>query len=43
VDLLVEAVQSNSEPGDRVLAYENLPMLYFAADRLPAADRSWLS
>jgi hypothetical protein len=43
VDLLVEAVQSNSEPGDRILAYENLPMLYFAADRLPAADRSWVS
>jgi len=43
VDFLVEAVKSNSRPGGRILAYENLPMLYFLTDRLPATNRSWVT
>lgn len=43
VDQLVEAVVSRSEPGDRILAYENLPMMYFLTDRLPATHHTWIS
>lgn len=42
VDRLVEAVKLNSEAGDRILAYENLPMLYYLTDRLPSTSATWL-
>ena len=42
-DQLIEAVKSNSEPGDRILAYENLPMLYYLTDRLPSVKTTWLT
>ena len=42
VDRLVEAVELNSEAGQRILAYENLPMLYYLTDRLPSTNISWL-
>lgn len=43
VDELIEAVKSNSQPGDRILAYENMPMLYFLTDRLPSTQTTWLT
>lgn len=43
VDQLVDAVELNSEAGGRVLAYENLPMLYYLTDRLPATNATWLT
>jgi hypothetical protein len=42
VDRLVEAVRLNSESGDRILAYEGLPMLYYLTDRLPSTNKTWL-
>lgn len=43
LDRLVAAVERNSKPGDRILAYENLPMLYFLTGRLPATNTTWVS
>jgi len=43
VDRLIEAVKINSEAGDRILAYENLPMLYYLTDRLPSTTATWLT
>jgi len=43
VDRLIEAVKLNSEAGDRILAYENLPMLYYLTDRLPSTTATWLT
>jgi len=43
VDRLIEAVKLNSEAGDRILAYENLPMLYYLTDRLPSTTKTWLT
>ncbi len=43
VDQLVDAVKLNSKAGDRILAYENLPMLYYLTDRLPSTNIAWLS
>jgi len=43
VDRLVDAVKANSKAGDRILAYENLPMLYYLTDRLPSTSVSWVS
>lgn len=43
IDKLVEAVKQNSQPGDRILAYETLPMLYYLTDRLPATNTTFLS
>ena len=42
VDRLAEAVELYSEPGDRILAYENLPILYYLTDRLPSTRTTWL-
>jgi hypothetical protein len=43
VDKLVTAVELNSKAGDRILAYENLPMLYYLTDRLPSTSLTWLT
>ena len=43
VDRLVDAVKLNSKAGDRILAYENLPMLYYLSDRLPSTNMTWLT
>lgn len=43
VDQMVEAVVARSKPGDRILAYENLPMMYFLTDRLPSTHHTWIS
>ena len=43
IDLLVQAVKLNSQPGDRILTYENLPMLYYLTDRLPATNATWVT
>ncbi|MFA5401196.1 MAG: hypothetical protein WC359_12185 [Dehalococcoidia bacterium] len=43
LDGLVAAVEHNSSPGDRILAYENLPMLYFLTDRPPSTNTTWIS
>lgn len=36
VDRLVKAVKRNSEAGHRILACENLPVLYYLTDCLPS-------
>ncbi|MFA5078404.1 MAG: hypothetical protein WC541_02850, partial [Dehalococcoidia bacterium] len=43
LDRLVAAIEHNSAPGDRILAYENLPMLYFLTDHLPSTNTTWIS
>ena len=43
LDSLVAAVERNSSSGDRILAYENLPMLYFLTNRLPSPNTTWVS
>jgi len=42
LDSLVAAVDRYSSPGDRILAYDHLPMLYFLTNRLPSTNTTWL-
>lgn len=42
LDQLVNAVRTYSEPKDRILAYEDIPILYYLADRLPSPKFTWV-
>lgn len=41
IDSLVDSVERNSEAGDRILVYHQLPMLYYLTDRLPSTNITW--
>jgi len=42
IDSLVDAIDRNSEVGDRILVYYQMPMLYYLTDRLPSTHITWL-
>ena len=43
IDSLVDAVESNSEHGDRILSYYWMPWLYYSTHTLPSTHMTWLA
>lgn len=43
IDQLVSSIELHSQPGDRILAYENIPMLYYLSERLPSTNLTWIT
>ena len=43
INQVISAVKLYSRTGDRILAYGNLPMLYFLTDRLPSTRTTWVN
>jgi hypothetical protein len=41
-EALLSIIEANSKPQDMLLAYNNIPMIYYASNRRPAFDIPWL-
>ena len=43
IDCLVDAVERNSNVGDRILAYYDVPWVYGLTNRLPSTHKTWIA
>jgi len=41
LDGVIAAIRARTKPGERILAYREVPMMYYATDTLPWANLAW--